>query len=213
MAFPNFELETKLWQKDFSIIGIDEVGRGAFAGPVTVGGVVFNPKLNNTDREYILSFGINDSKKLSSKKREFLSTLIYENAIFYNLIFIDVATINKIGIGKATFLGMRKVVKNLSQKISNPYVLVDAFTIPDVALPQKGIIHGDSLSISIAAASIIAKTKRDSLMQDLSKDFEKYGWEDNKGYGTLKHRQAISEFGLTKHHRIDFCKKVKPFVV
>jgi ribonuclease HII len=206
--FPDFSFEKKLWQKEFTVIGIDEVGRGAFAGPVTVGGVVFNPKLSKKETEYILSLKIHDSKKLTPKKREILSTLIKENAIFYDLSFIDIDVINEIGISKATFLGMQKVINNLSKKITNPYVLVDAFNIPNMNLPQKGIIHGDSLSVSIAAASIIAKVTRDSLMQSLSLNFEKYGWGENKGYGTLKHRRAIAEFGLSKHHRIDFCRKV-----
>ena len=136
-----------------------------------------------------------------------LSKIIKENALAYHVAFIDVATINKIGIGKATFLGMEEVAKKLFKKVTNPYLLIDALEIPNSKIPQRGIIRGDSLSISIAAASIIAKVARDKLMDELSFKFFQYGLEKNKGYGTKFHRISIGKHGVTELHRTDFCRK------
>ncbi|MDO8269653.1 MAG: ribonuclease HII [Candidatus Levybacteria bacterium] len=217
MKFPDLTYEESLWKKGFNVIGIDEVGRGAFAGPVAVGGVIFPSTLNPSEREHLLSCGINDSKKLSAKKREELALQIKNIASSYSVSFIDVATINEIGIGKATFLGMRKVAAKLSKSLKNPYLLIDGFEIPGFDNPtltkvlsgkQKGIIRGDCLSISIAAASIIAKVERDTLMLELSSKHPLYAWENNKGYGTLIHRRAISRYGITELHRKVFCRKI-----
>jgi len=120
---PDFSYEKLYWEKGFDVVGIDEVGRGAFAGPVTVAGVVFNPRF----KTQLLSLGINDSKKLTPKKREYLSSKIKEIADHFYISFTDVSIINKIGIGKATFLGMREVADNTSQKTKNPFFLIDAF--------------------------------------------------------------------------------------
>ena len=208
MTLPDFTYEIPLWQKGFSIIGIDEVGRGAFAGPVGIGGVVFSPKLSLPKRSRLLELGINDSKKLSPKKRIELSKIIKDLCLAYEISFIDVKTINEIGIGKATFMGMREVAINIIHKLrtKNPYLLIDAFEIPGFA-NQKGIIRGDSLSISIAAASIVAKVERDMLMDKLSDYFPVYGLSKHKGYGTALHRKAIVEYGLSTLHRTDFCQK------
>lgn len=201
--------EIPLWKKGFTVIGIDEVGRGAFAGPVCVGGVVFPQSLNSKKKEYLLSLGINDSKKLSPKKRESLARIIKEECLDYSVSFIDVSTINKVGIGKATFMAMENVAKTINYKLktTNSFLLIDAFEIPGVLFPQEGIVRGDSLSISIAAASIIAKVERDKLMVELGLKFPNYGFEKHKGYGTLYHREAIKKHGQTEHHRKDFCKK------
>lgn len=214
MGFPDFSFEKRLIDDGYMPVGIDEVGRGAFAGPVGVGGVVFDPKLTKKDKEYLLSLGINDSKKLSPKKREYLAEIIKEKCLSYNISFINVETINKIGIGKATYMGMQQVANNLKFKISNLklktqelFVLVDGFEIPALKIAQKGLVRGDSLSISIAAASIIAKVERDLLMDKLGADFPEYGFQAHKGYGTVKHRQAITSFGVSNNHRTDFCKK------
>ena len=207
MKLPDFSYESVLWKKEHSVIGIDEVGRGAFAGPVGIGGVVFEPKMDPEEKEKLLSLGINDSKKLSPKKRQKLADIIKEAAIFYHVSLISVDTINEVGIGKATFMGMREVAVVLSKKVKNPYLLIDAFEIPGMT-HQQGIVRGDSLSISIAAASIIAKVERDSVMEELSSKYPAYLWENNKGYGTLKHRQAIAISGLTELHRSDFCRNI-----
>lgn len=204
-VLPDFSFEKPLWENGHTVIGIDEVGRGAFAGPVAVGGVVIK-SLSPEEESEILKLGINDSKKLSPKKREELSRIIKKLAEAYYISFIPVETINEIGIGKSTFLAMREVVNNLKLKTKNPFLLIDGFEIPDVLIPQKGIVRGDSLSVSIASASIIAKVARDSLMTQLSETVTEYGFEKHKGYGTVFHREAIRQFGLSIHHRKDFCQ-------
>lgn len=203
--FPDFTYEKELWDQQHTVIGIDEVGRGAFAGPVGVGGVVFRPNLTSDELDSLLSLGINDSKKLTAKKRQELSLKIKKLAYAYHIALIPVEVINEIGVGKATFLGMAEVAKKLSSKVTNPYLLIDAFEIPGFT-NQKGIIRGDCLSISIAAASIIAKVERDMLMDKLGASFPKYGFAKHKGYGTLFHRQALQEFGSCMHHRNDFVR-------
>lgn len=214
MTLPDFSFEEPLWEKSFTVIGIDEVGRGAFAGPVGIGGVVFSPNMSSKEKKKILSTGINDSKRLTPKKREYLAEIIKENCLAYETCFIDVETINAIGVGKASFMGMREAAINLKFKISNLklknkelFVLVDGFMISSLTLPQQNIIRGDSLSISIAAASIIAKVERDMLMDKLGFEFPNYKFEQHKGYGTALHRKAISSFGVSQNHRIEFCKK------
>ena len=213
--FPDFAFETPYWNNGFTVIGIDEVGRGAFAGSLCVGGVVFDPGLNSKQLNYLLSLGINDSKKLSPKKRESLSKIIKKECLHYSISFIDVSTINKVGIGKATFMAMEEVVNSISnkQKTKKSFLLIDAYEIPGFSKDmQKGIVHGDSLSISIAAASIIAKVARDKLMTELGLKNPQYGWDHNKGYGTLEHREAIKNAGMTPHHRLDFCQKTRNLV-
>ncbi len=207
-ALPDFALEKPLWDKGFSVMGIDEVGRGAFAGPVGIGGVIFDPKMSEKDKKFLLNLGLDDSKKLTPLKRKSFASVIKEYAMAYAVEFIDVPVIESVGIGKATFLGMKKVADSLSKKVSNLHLLIDAFEIPDIFYPQRGILHGDSLSISIAAASIVAKVERDMLMEQLAREFTCYDWENNKGYGTLRHRRAVSEFGVTKFHRRQFCRNV-----
>lgn len=203
MSLPDFSYENCLWKEGYAVIGIDEVGRGAFAGSVGVGAVMFPQNLKPKDKKYLLSLGINDSKKLSPKKRSELSYVL-KQLCTYELAFIDVLTINKIGIGKATTLGMQKVAEKISKNTLNPYLLIDAFKIPGFD-NQQGIIRGDCLSISIAAASIIAKVERDALMVGLSLQYKKYGFERNKGYGTKFHRDNIYKFGLSNQHRTVFC--------
>lgn len=203
MKFPDFSFEKEYWNNGFDVIGIDEVGRGAFAGPVAVGGVIFNSNLaSNKD---FLSLGINDSKKLTPKKRESLAKIISSISSFSHISFISVTTINEIGIGKATMLAMQEVAQVLSQKIKNPFLLIDAFEIPKFN-HQKGIIRGDSLSISIASASIIAKVARDKFMIELGEEVKDYGFEKHKGYGTAFHRNAIKTYGASSHHRTAFCR-------
>lgn len=207
MDLPNFTFEDRLLSQGYLPLGVDEVGRGAFAGPVGVGGVVFKSFLDK-DRSDLLKLGINDSKKLSTKKREELAVKLKEVSL-YEVVFIDVPTINAIGIGKAVFLGMKEIVFRLNKRLKNEklFVLVDAYKIPDIPNRQKGIIRGDSLSISIASASIVAKVERDHLMKKLEQSYPLYDLADHKGYGTSKHREKIKKYGLTPCHRVDFCHK------
>ncbi|HVT01373.1 MAG TPA: ribonuclease HII [Patescibacteria group bacterium] len=214
MTFPDLNYEIELWKNGYSVIGIDEVGRGSFAGPLVVCGVVFNSTANEERLAKLLSYGINDSKKLKHTERKKLAEIIKSECLTHYISSIDVNKINKIGIGKATYSAAREIVKKLS--VDRPYVLMDGFRIKYVKgvglKNQKGIVKGDSLCLSIAAASIIAKVTRDEYMRKLAHDFPKYGWGRNKGYGSLEHRNAIREFGPTIHHRTDFIENfIKPF--
>ena len=151
---------------------------------------------------------INDSKKLSPKRREIADKWIRKNALAFGIGSASVAQINKVGIKKASEIAFRKAIKNCGVEID--YLLIDAFFIPYVKglrrKNQKPIIKGDTKSVSIAAASIIAKVYRDKLMMDLGKKskYRKYKWVKNKGYGTLEHRNAIKKYGLTRQHRKKF---------
>ncbi len=192
---PSFKFEKRLWDKGLKFIaGIDEVGRGAFAGPVIAASVVLpkNFKIN----------GIKDSKLLSYEKRKKLAKYIMKHASFYAISKVNVNYINKFGIEKAT----QKALINSIQKLKNfDFALVDGYKLKnfDENL-QKGIIHGDSLSVSIAAASIIAKVYRDNIMIKLHKKYPEYNFLQNKGYGTKFHRNAIKKYGLSKIHRTSF---------
>jgi len=204
MNLPDFSFEKTVSKKGYRIIaGMDEVGRGCFAGPVVAGAVVFglNDKWENPPK-------INDSKKLTPRQREIADKWIRKNALVFGIGKSSVAQINKFGIKKASEIAFRKAIKNCGIEIN--YILIDAFYVPYVRglrrKNQKPIIKGDTKSISIAAASIIAKVYRDKLMAKLSNNrkYKKYGWDKNKGYGTLIHRNAIQKYGLTRLHRKKF---------
>lgn len=193
---PSFRQERLLWNKGLNLIaGLDEVGRGAFAGPVVAAAVILpkNFKIN----------GIKDSKKLTSEKREKLARYIKKNAISYRISKINISYINKYGIGNATQKGFLDCINKLNEKFD--FVLVDGYKIKKFdENRQKGIIHGDSKCVSIAAASIIAKVYRDSLMRKLDKKYPEYNFLQNKGYGTKFHRDALKQYGLSKIHRTSF---------
>lgn len=209
ISLPDLRYEKELWKKGYIVIGVDEVGRGAFAGPLVVGGVIFHPKSNI---KYLENLGINDSKKLSPNTRRSLSKIIQKETLAYHISAINVAEINRIGVGKATFCCMRDVVRSLYNRTFNDkhFVLVDGFHIKylkNIGLKnQKGIVGGDGICLSIAAASIIAKVYRDNHMKRLSAKHPMYGWSRNKGYGTFFHRKALSKFGKTKLHRTQFIR-------
>ncbi len=182
------------------VAGIDEAGRGPLAGPVVCACVIMP-----LEEDKIID-GINDSKKLSAKKREFLYEKIVKTAISYSIIEIDEKIIDEINILQATRLGMKKALDSLS--VTPDIVLIDAVKI-DTALPQENIIKGDALSYNIAAASILAKVHRDRLMEQLDKQFPQYGFVRNKGYGTKEHIEALLKFGETPLHRETFIKNFK----
>lgn len=181
------------------IAGIDEVGRGPLAGPVVCACVIM-PMDSNSIIE-----GINDSKKLSEKKREELYDKIIEKAVCYSIAEIDERTIDKINILEATKLCMVKCINSLSVKPE--IVLVDALTLP-IEVPQEAIIHGDALSYNIACASIIAKVYRDRKMVEYSKIYPEYGFEKHKGYGTKFHIEALKKYGACPLHRTTFIKNL-----
>lgn len=206
MKLPDFSFENKAIKKGYKVIaGMDEVGRGAFAGPVVAGCVVLNKQIGLRWDPLIT---INDSKKLSPKQREAANIWIRNNALTFGIGKASVTEINRFGIKKATEMAFRRAIKNCDKKID--YLLIDAFYIPYIRglrrKNQNPLIKGDSLSISIAAASIIAKVYRDTLMTKLSKNpkYRKYKWDENKGYGTLSHRKSIDKYGLTRLHRKKF---------
>lgn len=194
---PTFKEEKALWKKGYKyVVGVDEVGRGAFAGPVVAGAVVFPRDFSSID-------GINDSKLLKPRRREFLSQIIKKEAYCFSIAEVPVHTLNKCGIGKATQLAFRKAIKSLI--IKPDYILIDAFYIKHMNRKnQKPIKKGDQKSISIAAASIIAKVHRDKIMKKLSVKYPQYRFAKNKGYGTREHQKALKKFGLSKIHRTSF---------
>ena len=181
------------------IVGVDEVGRGPLAGPVVCAAVIMP-----LDDLSIIE-GIDDSKKLSEKKRELLAEKIKQTALAYTIIETDEKIIDEINILEATKLGMKRAVESLS--IEPDVVLTDGNMTLDVSYPQQSIVKGDALSYSIGAASIIAKVHRDHLMDEYAKTYPEYAFAKNKGYGTAEHINAIKEYGLCPIHRRTFTKK------
>jgi ribonuclease HII len=178
------------------VAGIDEVGRGPLAGPVVTAAVIL-PK-------DCMIFGINDSKKLSAKKREELYDVIMREAVAVGIGIEDNDVIDNINILQATYSAMRKAVAQL--RVKPDMLLVDAVTIPCIDIPQTAIIKGDAKSISIGAASIVAKVTRDRMMKELAKEYPFYDFENNVGYGTARHIDGIKRYGLCKIHRRSFTK-------
>jgi ribonuclease HII len=197
MRSPSFDYEDNLIAKGYgSIAGIDEVGRGCLAGPVVAGAVLFNKAV---DRSLLTE--INDSKKLSEIKRNKLSSLIYEVALMAETGFATSLEVDHFGIVSATKLAMKRALDK--SPISIDYLLIDAVGL-DHEIPSQSIIKGDELSFSIAAASIVAKVKRDEHMKQMSVLYKGYGFESNKGYGTKFHLQEIDKLGICEIHRKSF---------
>ena len=182
-----------------TICGIDEAGRGPLAGPVVVAAVIM-------PRDSFIE-GVNDSKKVSEKKRELLYDLITKEAIAWGVGIIDQKEIDRINILNATKEGLTTAIKNLEVKPDR--IIVDALKgIDTLGIPYTSIIKGDAKCYSIAAASIIAKVTRDRIMRQWDEIYPQYGFEKHKGYGTAMHMQAIREYGLCPLHRRSFTKKI-----
>ena len=184
-----------------TVCGIDEAGRGPLAGPVVVACAMMKP-------DSMLE-GVNDSKKISEKKRENIYEQIIEEAVAYGVAIIDQNEIDEINILNATKKGLTMCIKEVENKLNEKpeVILVDALTKIDTdGIPYKSIIHGDSLSYSIAAASIIAKVTRDRIMRQWDEVYPQYGFAKHKGYGTKMHIDAIKEYGLCPLHRRSFTK-------
>lgn len=189
--------EQNAWEDGFCFVaGLDEAGRGPLIGPVVAAAVILKPDMDIT--------GIDDSKKLSAVQRERLYEVIVKEAVSYGIGVADHHEIDEINILNATKLAMKRALD--AMEIKPDYLLIDALRLPQVELPQKDIIKGDSKSVSIAAASILAKVSRDRMMLELSKKYPQYGFESNKGYGTDVHYNAIREYGLLPEHRRSFLK-------
>ena len=175
--------------------GCDEAGRGCLAGPVVAGAVILPPTFKNSS--------LNDSKKLSEKKRYLLRDIIIKDAVCWGLGIVSNEEIDEINILNASFLAMHRAIDEL--KIKPKALLIDGNRFnPYKNIQHHCIVKGDGKFLNIAAASIIAKTFRDDIMQSIGKDFPNYCWHQNKGYPTKKHRTAIAKYGVTSHHRKSF---------
>jgi len=201
MPHPDFYYEKSISNQGAKyIVGIDEVGRGTLAGPVVVGSIIFD--INNKTEQYLIDIGINDSKKLSEKKRLYLYEILIKIAISYSTGWASVEEIDKLGINQSIELAMKR---SLGYLTTDPdHLLIDAITLKDSKYEQTNIIKGDQKSLSIASGSIIAKVERDNYMINLNKNNEIYDLKNNKGYGTKKHIEAIKLHGKTNHHRKSF---------
>lgn len=175
------------------IVGLDEAGRGPMAGPLVVGAVIF-PQGYYNDK-------INDSKKLTEKKREELYQIIIQEALAYQIEIIDVADVDRLNVYQASKKGMIDAIDHLS--IRPDYALTDAMPLGDV-IEHQAIVKGDAKSLSIGAASILAKVTRDHIMNDYAKIYPEYGFEKHKGYPTKQHKEALKAYGVTPIHRRSF---------
>lgn len=190
------EFENQAVSEGYNFIaGVDEVGRGCLAGCVVAAAVIL-------DLSKPIPEGLNDSKKLSAKKRESLDSAIKENALSYAIAEVPAEVIDRINILEATREAMRLAIEKLNP--SADFLLIDAVQLKKIFLPQKAIIHGDAISASIAAASIIAKNYRDNLMQEMDKLYPEYGFAKHVGYGTKVHFEALREHGACDIHRKSF---------
>ncbi len=177
------------------IAGVDEVGRGCLAGAVVAAACVL-------DLSKFLPEGLNDSKKLTAKRREKIAAELRQNALAFSIGQVEADEIDRINILQATKKAMRLAIENLPVKAD--FLLIDALELKEISLPQKAIIRGDAVSASIAAASIIAKVYRDNLMCELGEIYPVYGFEKHAGYGTKAHFEAIKSFGASPIHRKSF---------
>lgn len=193
-----WEIEDEFFSNGYKVIcGVDEAGRGPLAGPVCAAAVILPMHAEIP--------GLNDSKKLSDKKRRELFPVICEKALAYAIAFSTEQEIDEINILQATFLAMQRALDQLS--IRPDIALIDGNREKDFGLPVKTVIKGDSLSANIAAASVLAKVTRDDLMIRMAEQYPQYGFEIHKGYGTRAHYQALEEYGPAPIHRMTFLKK------
>ncbi|MBR3978909.1 MAG: ribonuclease HII [Oscillospiraceae bacterium] len=192
-------IEEAFYEKNITLVcGVDEAGRGPLAGPVCAAAVILPPNIEIP--------GLNDSKKLSDKKRRELFPIIQENAIAYGIGFADEKEIDEINILQATFLAMERAISQLSVKPE--HILIDGNRNKDFGIPSSTVVHGDSLSASIAAASVLAKVTRDDVMLEMAKQYPGYAFEIHKGYGTRAHYDALRSNGPCPIHRMTFLKKL-----
>lgn len=181
-----------------AVCGVDEAGRGPLAGPVCAAAVIL-------PQDCIIE-GVNDSKKLSEKKREALFDVIWGTAVAASVGWASVEEIEEINILNAAMLAMKRAVEGL--KPAADFALIDGNKTPPLVIPAQAIIKGDALSMSVAAASILAKVSRDRLMLKLAKEYPQYAFEKHKGYGTKLHMEKIREYGPSPIHRMSFLKKI-----
>ena len=197
---PDFELEKKATENGYRFVcGVDEAGRGPLAGPVCAAAVIL-------DQDIELE-GVNDSKKLSEKKREALFDVICEKAVAYSIAFASVEEIEEFNILNATYLAMNRAIEGL--KVKSDFALIDGNRVPkDIKINCETVVKGDAKSLSIAAASILAKVTRDRLLLEYDKQYPEYNFAKHKGYGTAEHMEAIRKYGMSEVHRPSFLKKL-----
>ena len=197
---PDLEIETAAKAKGYKFVcGVDEAGRGPLAGPVCAAAVILP---ENCEIE-----GLNDSKKLSEKKREALYDVIKEKALSYSIAFASVEEIEEFNILEATFIAMNRAIDSLDTKAD--YALIDGNRVPKgIKIPCETVIKGDAKSASIAAASILAKVTRDRLLLEYDKQYPEYNFKKHKGYGTKEHTDLILKYGVSPIHRPSFLKKL-----
>ena len=194
-----WQIEDELYGNGIvTICGVDEAGRGPLAGPVCAAAVILPPHLDIP--------GLDDSKKLSDKRRRELLPVIKEQAIAYGIGFASHEEIDEINILQATFLAMGRAIEQLNGKAD--FALIDGNRERDFGLPVKTVVKGDSLSANIAAASVLAKVSRDDLMEAMAEEYPQYGFEIHKGYGTKAHYEALRTYGPCPIHRMTFLKKL-----
>jgi len=195
LAKNRLQYEQKLWSENFQrVMGLDEVGRGCLAGPVVAAGVILKP---GTTIE-----GIRDSKKLDRKERERLFEIIKDEAVFWTIQSCSPEEIDELNILWASIRAMQKCV-DVPQAVPD-YLLVDGNRVADSLVPYRCLVKGDDRSLSIGAASILAKVYRDKLMHELHESYPHFGWDTNVGYPTARHYEGLAEFGYTVHHRKGF---------
>ena len=193
------QYENSALEKGYKYVcGVDEAGRGPLAGPVCAAAVIL--------RDNRIIEGVNDSKKLSEKKREALFDKIKSEALAYSIAFATVGEIESLNILNATMLAMKRAVEGL--KVRADYALIDGNRLPNLDIPAEYVVKGDANSMSIAAASILAKVSRDRLCYDYAEKYPEYGFDKHKGYGTKAHTEAILEYGPCEIHRLSFLKKL-----
>ncbi len=193
------EFEKEALAKGYkSVCGVDEAGRGPLAGPVCAAAIILP--------EGVIIDGVNDSKKLSEKKRESLFDVIREQALSYSIAYATVDEIEEINILNATMLAMRRAIDGLDIKAD--YAMIDGNKIPPIDIDAECIVKGDAKSMSIACASILAKVSRDRLLYKYAEEYPMYGFDKHKGYGTKVHREAILKYGPCPYHRKSFLKKL-----
>lgn len=193
------EFEKEALAKGYkAVCGVDEAGRGPLAGPVCAAAVILP--------EGVIIDGVNDSKKLSEKKRESLFDVIREQTLAYSIAYATVDEIEEINILNATMLAMRRAIDGLNVKAD--YAMIDGNRLPQLDIDAECIVKGDAKSMSIACASILAKVSRDRLLYKYAEEYPMYGFDKHKGYGTAAHREAILKYGPCPYHRKSFLKKL-----
>lgn len=200
--FPTLAYEKRIAETGCPLIaGLDEAGRGALAGPLCAAAVILP-----VEREGLADalLGVRDSKQMSAMERQVWAEKIREAALDWSVAWVEVQEIDALGMSKAGRLVFERAVASL--KLSPGHLLLDYFSLPAVPLPQTSLVKGDQRSLSIACASVLAKTARDARMLELAGEDDPYGLAQNKGYGTEEHLQAIDKIGLSPHHRRSFCE-------